>query len=484
MPPASASPVPPRLSPDASSTSAAPERRRSSPPHGTYVIHDPATDERVGVISAADEGACRDTVVRAVAASASWARTPATERAELLRRWAAALRDHVDEIARMLTRETGALPSDARSQVEAGVDAIERYAVLGPLQRTRRPVGALDDGEAIERVPRGVVAVLLPWRDPVALACAQVAASLAAGNVVVVKPSGRAPFAVEQAIRRLPAPPAVVSLLHGGAETGAWLASDLDVGMVLHSGSVEAGRMVAGACAKRLSAAITERGDTGAVIVDRDVDPAAAAAYAATAAFSHSGQLCGSIERVLVHRSRYDRFRAALLARIAPLGDGPGRSRGALAPLIDARQRATVHGQVMAAVAEGAQLVTGGTLPSGAGCFYPPTVLERVRPEMAVWSQKTFGPVAALMPFDEFDEAIALAAENAQRGALTVLTANATNAELATRELDAGAIDPNPFKGGASGVALDRLRRPGTGLGFGTELLDELTRWRVTRRRG
>lgn len=481
MPPAPASPVPPRF--DAPPISDVPERPRPSSDRRTFVIRDPATDERLGEITAADENDCREAVARAVTAGPGWARTPARERSLVLRRWADSLREHADDLARLLTRETGALVSDAHAQVEAGVEAIERFAVLGPLHRDRRPVGDADDGEAIERVPRGVVAVLLPWRDPVALACAQLAACLVSGNTVVVKPSGRAPFSVERAVRQLMVPPNVVCLVHGGAETGACLTSDLDVGMVLHTGSVETGRTVATACAQRLSAAIIERGGKGAVVVDRDIDPEAAAAYAATAAFSHTGQLCGSVDRLLVHRAIYERFTSALLARIERLEQGPGGNpTTTLAPLIDARQRATVHGQVTAAVADGAHLMTGGQLPHGPGCFYPPTLLDRVRPTMAVWSQKTFGPVAALMPFDEFDEALVLASDNSLRGAVTVLTTDTGNSERSAHELDVGAIDPDPFAGGASGVATERLRRPGTGLGYGSELLDELTRWRVVRR--
>ncbi len=485
MPPASASPVPPRFVPDAApnpDTSAPP---RATPDRRTFVICDPATDEQLGSISAADEGECRDAVARALAAGPGWARTSSNDRATVLRRWAASLREDTGDLALLLSRETGALLSDAHAQVEAGAEAIERYAVLGPLHRGRRSVGNADDGEAIERVPRGVVAVLLPWRDPVALACAQVAACLVTGNTVVVKPSGRAPFAVERAVQRLEAPPNVVCLVHGGAETGACLTSDLDVGMVLHTGSVETGRSVASACATRLSAAIIERGGKGAVVVDRDVDPEAAAAYAATAAFSHAGQLCGSVDRLLVHRANFDRFGAALVTRIERLRMGRGTEpTTTLAPLIDARQRATVHGQVTAAVAEGAYLMTGGQLPHGPGCFYPPTLLHRVRPTMAIWSQKTFGPVAAMMPFDEFDDALAMASESALRGAVTVLSTDRANSDRSAHELDVGAIDPDPFAGGASGIATERLRRPGTGLGYGSELLDELTRWRVVRRPG
>lgn len=484
MPHVPASSVPPRRAPDAEPTSDAPHLGRAAPQQRTYALYDPATDAPLGTITATDERDVRDAVGRAAEVAPAWAATPVVRRSSLLRAWASALRADTADLAASITAETGALLEDARAQVEAAVDAIERYAVLGTLHRDRLRVGE-DDDEVVERVPRGVVAVLLPWRDPVALACAQVAACLVSGNSVVVKPSGRAPFSVERAIRLIAAPPDVVVLVHGGAETGIALTGADEVDMVLHTGSVEAGQAVATACATRLSSALVERGGKGAVIVDGDADPQASADFAAAMAFSHGGQLCGSIDRLLVHSAVHDRFVAALLALAAEVRPGPGVDpESTLGPLIDARQRATVHGQVTAALADGARLRTGGTLPHGPGSFYPPTVLDDVRPTMAVWSQKTFGPVAAVMPFDHFGEALRVAADGGLRGALCLFTADHERRERAARELDGVAID-----GDRGGVltrrdVTDRLRRPATGLGHGTELLDELTRWQVAHGRG
>jgi acyl-CoA reductase-like NAD-dependent aldehyde dehydrogenase len=458
-----------------------PREHQSEPSqHRTYSISDAATDELLGAVVATDDDGVRDAVGQAFAAGPRWSRTPASERAEVLRGWAAALRRQAGEIALSLTRETGALLGDAHAQLDAGIAAIERYAVLGQTHRDHRPLG---DAEAIERSPRGVLAVLLPWRDPVALACAQLAACLTTGNTVVVKPSGRAPLSVERAVRLLPAPEGVITLVHGGAETGACLVSHLDVGMVVHTGSVETGQAVAASCAPRLRAAIVERGGKGAVVVDRGVEPTVAAAYAAAAAFSHAGQLCGSVDRLLVHRTVYERFVVALLARAERLRPGAGVDRAStLAPLVDRRQRAAVHGQVTAAIAEGSHLLTGGTVPPGPGCLYPATVLDRVRPTMAVWSQKTFGPVAALAPFDDLDDALRTASDGGLRGAITLLTDDPHHADRAEREHAIGALAPGALVPGPAGAAVERLRRPGTGLGYGPELIDELTRWQVTRR--
>lgn len=484
MPHVPASSVRPRPAPDAKPTPDAPHPRRTAPEPRTHALYDPATDAPLGTVTATSDRGVRDAVERAAEVGPEWAATPVVRRSSLLRAWASALRTDTAGLAASITAETGALLGDAQAQVEAGIDAIERYAVLGTLHRDRLAVG--DDGDdLVERVPRGVVAVLLPWRDPVALACAQVAACLVSGNAVVVKPSGRAPFSVERAIRLIEAPPDVVALLHGGAETGIALTGADEIDMVLHTGSVETGQAVAAACATRLGSALVERGGKGAVIVDRDADAEASADFAAAMAFSHGGQLCGSIDRLLVHSAVHDRFVDALLAHAERLLCGPGTDPEAtLGPLIDARQRATVHGQVTAALADGARLRIGGALPHGPGSFYPPTVLDDVRPTMAVWSQKTFGPVAAVMPFDHFGEALNVASDGGLRGAFSLFTGDPERRERAARELDGVAID-----GDRGGVltprdVTDRLRRPATGLGHGTELLDELTCWQIARRPG
>lgn len=481
MPDVPASSASPRPAPDAIPASDAPHLRHAAPERRAYPIFDPATDESLGTVTATDDAGVRDAVSRSVEAGPAWASTPVTRRSSVLRAWAAALRDDTAGLAAWITAETGSLRNDARAQVEAGIDAIERYAVLGTLHRDR----LADGDESAERAPRGVVAVLLPWRDPVALACAQIAACLASGNTAVVKPSGRAPLSVERAVCCLAAPPYVVTLLHGGAETGSALTAADEVDMVLHTGSVETGRAIAATCASRLSSALVERGGKGTVIVDRDADLDAAAEFAAAMAFSHAGQLCGSIDRLLVHRALHDRFVGALVTRAEQMLPGPGDDPDStLGPLIDTRQRAAVHGQVTAAVAEGARLRTGGSLPHGRGSFYPPTVLDAVRPTMALWSQKTFGPVAAVMPFDRFGEALRVAADGGLRGASSLFTRDAERRERAAQQLDGVAID-----GDRGGVltprdATDRLRRPATGLGHGTELLDELTRWQATHRPG
>jgi acyl-CoA reductase-like NAD-dependent aldehyde dehydrogenase len=447
------------------------------------LVDDPATGERVGEVRVADETEIRRAVAAAVRASRAWADTPAAERAETLKAWSRRLRDHIDELARLVTREMGKPYSEACDGVEAGIAAIEQYAELGPMHRGRRLAGAPHAEDSMERHPYGVAAVLLPWNDPVALACAQLAACLVTGNTVVVKPSERAPLAVERAVALLERPAGVVELIHGDGEVGAALVADDRLGVVLHTGSVETGREIARVCAERLGKSIVELGGKDPLIVDRDVDPDWAAGQAAVGAFANAGQLCVGVERIIVHREVYEPFVDALVRRAQELRMGPGMDpETAIGPLVDARHREAVHQHVVSAIEGGARVLTGGEIPAGDGCFYPPTVLDRVTRSMAVWRDETFGPVAPVMMVGDFDEALAVASDTDYGLAATVLTSDEANARRAARELDAGTVKINAVFGGAPGGAAEPRRRSGLGLGYGPELLDEVTSWKVVHR--
>lgn len=447
------------------------------------VIQDPASGEAVGQVAIADEPRIRAAVAAAQRAGRGWADTPAAERAAVLKAWARRLRTDVEALAHLVTREMGKPLDDARGGVEAGIEAIEQYAELGPVHRGRRLAGAVDAEDTMERHPYGVAAVLLPWNDPVALTCAQLAACLVTGNTVVVKPSERAPLAASRAVAALEAPDGVVELLHGDGEVGAALVGDDRLALVLHTGSVDAGREIAGVCAGRLGKAIVELGGKDALVVDRDVDPDWAAGQATVGAFANAGQLCVGVERIIVHREVADPFVEALVRRATELPVGPGVDPATkMGPLVDARHRDAVHRQVVAAVEGGARVLTGGEIPDGDGCFYPPTVLDHVTRSMAVWRDETFGPVAPVMMADDFDEALELAADTDYGLAATVLTADEQHARRAARELDVGTLKINAVFGGAPGGAAEPRRNSGLGLGYGPELLDEVTGWKVIHR--
>ncbi|NIH84774.1 aldehyde dehydrogenase family protein [Amycolatopsis granulosa] len=439
---------------------------------GTLEVHDPASGELVGRVTAATEQEVAGAVRAAREAFAAWARTPAAERAEALKAAAKELRERADELAEMNTRETGKLPDDARGGVLAGAGTLEQYAELGPAHRGRSLQGGWGATDLMVPGPRGVVVALTPWNDPVAVACGLLGAALATGNVVVHKPSERCPH-VGRMLSELIArhlPPDVLQCLDGDGSVGAWLAECDGVDVIAHVGSTATGRSVATAAARTGAKVLLENGGNDALIVDADVDPRWAASQAALGAFANAGQICVSVERIYVHREIAREFLAALAeeARKRP-------TEVPMGPLVDERQRAHVHDHVRDAVERGAEALAGGTMPDGPGAYYPATVLAGCTRQMRVMTEETFGPVAPVQVVGDFDEALTEAADDRYGLTATVLTNSMAHAQRAWRELPVGTVKVNDVFGGAPAGAAQPRNASGEGFGYGPELLDEMT---------
>ena len=336
-------------------------------------VLDPATGEAVGRIPAGSPEAVDAAVRAARAAQPAWARTAPADRAAALKEAARRLRAHAEELAALQTREGGKPLGDSLGGVEAGIGAIEQYAELGPLHRGRSLQGGWEAADLMVHEPRGVVALLVPWNDPIAIACGQIAAALVTGNAVVYKPSEKTPLSGARLVELLDLG-AVLALLHGDARAGRPLAAHPGVDLVIHTGTVQTGREVMAACVDRVGKALVELGGKDAMIVDAGVDPEWAAGQAATGAFANAGQICTSVERIYVHRDVAEPFVAALTRRAEALTVGPGTDPGTdMGPLIDAAQRDWVHDQVEDACRNGAELRTGKADPAlwhrlGAAC--------------------------------------------------------------------------------------------------------------------
>jgi succinate-semialdehyde dehydrogenase/glutarate-semialdehyde dehydrogenase len=443
-------------------------------------VLDPATGEAIGRIPAGSTEAAHTAVCAARDAFAAWARTDPAERAAILKAGARALRAHARELTELQTRENGKPLADSAGGVEAGIAAIEQYAELGPLHRGRSLQGSWDATDLMVHEPRGVVALIVPWNDPVAMACGQIAGALVTGNAVVFKPSEKTPLTGARIVELLDVPGGVLQVLHGDARSGRPLAAHECVDLVVHTGSVQTGREVARACAGRLGKALLELGGKDALIVDSGVDPEWAADQAALGAFANAGQICTSVERIYVHEDVAEPFLAALTRRAQTLRVGSGMDPDTeMGPLIDDEQRMWVHRHVQDAVSDGARLLAGGELPDGPGCFYPPTVLVGPSADAPVLREETFGPVAAVRVVRSFDVALAEAATGEFGLAATVLTPSQANAQRAWRELPVGTVKVNAVFGGAPGGAAEPGRHSGMGFGYGPELLDEMTHTKV-----
>jgi succinate-semialdehyde dehydrogenase/glutarate-semialdehyde dehydrogenase len=392
------------------------------------------------------------------------------------------LRDQVEDIAVLQSREGGKPLGDSRGGVEAGIGTLEQYAELGPLHRGRSLQGGWSATDAMVWEPRGVAVVLTPWNDPVAIALQGIAAALAVGNTVVFKPSERTPLCAERVARVVAdeLPPGVLQIVHGDGRTGRLLVASSDVDVVYHVGSSATGREIRRACAQTGAHAICENGGKDACVVDAGVDPAWAAQQVALGAFANAGQICVAVERVYVHEDVAGPFVDALVAearqRRTGRWDDPDTTMG---PLVDTRQREVVDAHVRAAVEAGATVLVGGEVPDGPGAFYPATVVTGCTDDMALMREETFGPVAAVRVVGSFDEALAAAAQSSYGLAGTVLTPDIEHAQRAIRELPVGTVKVNAVFGGAPGGSATPGRGSGQGFGYGPELLDEMSRCKV-----
>src|SRR2546421_4097847 len=444
-------------------------------------VDDPADGSRVVEVPVATKEAVVAAVAAARAAFPGWAATAPGERGAALARAADAVAARADELARITTREMGKPLDDARGGVAAGIDTLRQYAQLGPAHRGRSLAGNHDATDLMVHEPRGVVAVLTPWNDPVAVACGLIGAALVTGNTVVTKPSERTPGtgALLAELIAEQVPDGVLQHLTGDGAVGAQLVEQA-VDVVAHVGSTATGRHIAAVCARTGAKAVLENGGSDPLIVDADVDPAWAAEQAATGAFANAGQICVAVERIYVHRDLADEFLRHLVARAEALRTGPGTDPGTqLGPLVDRRLRDAVHAQVSAAVAAGARLLCGGLVPPGPGAFYPATVLRDCTDEMAVMREETFGPVAPVAVIGSFDEGLRRAAASPYGLAATVLTGSMAHAQRAWRELPVGTVKINEVFGGAPAGAAHPRGTSGQGYGYGPELLDDLTATKV-----
>ncbi|GAA2518402.1 aldehyde dehydrogenase family protein [Pilimelia columellifera subsp. columellifera] len=442
-----------------------------------FHVCDPANGGTVTHVPQATQSDVAAAVKTARSVEDSWAFVTAGERATMLHAVADRIAAQLEPLAAATTAEMGRPLASSRDSVRAAVATVRQYAELGPLHRGRSLMGRTDALDLMLHRPRGVVAAITPWNDPVAVACGLLAAAVVTGNVVVHKPSERTP-GVGYLLTRCFAeelPEGVISLVNGGPAVGAALAGAA-VDVVAHVGATRTGRAIAAACAATGAKALLENGGSDPLIVDSGVDPRWAAEQAAVGAFANAGQICTAVERVYVHEAISDAFVVALLEQAGRLRMGPGTDpTTTLGPLVDVAHRDAVHAQVAASVRAGASVRCGGVAPDGPGAYYPATVLTDCTDQMAVVHEETFGPVAPVMVVRSFAEALSRAGGSPYGLAATVLTPSMGHAQQAVYELPVGTVKINAVFGGAPGGAAQPRRGSGQGFGYGPELLDELT---------
>jgi betaine-aldehyde dehydrogenase len=440
----------------------------------------PATGEVLGVVSLADAADVDRAVRAAHAAQPAWAATPGPERGDRLRAIARALREHREELARLDARNSGNVIAGMRRDVDWAAESLDYFAGLIPeIKGEVLPTDASALAYTV-REPFGVVAKINPYNHPVRFAAEKLAAPLAAGNTVVVKPPEQAPLSSLVLGRLLQdiLPPGVVNIVTGdGPTTGAAVVRHPLVRRIALIGSVEAGRAVMRAASDGLKTVTLELGGKNPLILFPDVDPEEAAEAAIAAMnLNRAGQSCSSTSRIFVHRSLHDAFVTALIARVRSMRLGlPEAEDSQVGCLISREQYDKVLGYIEAGKREGARLLLGGGKPEHPslqrGFFLQPTVFDGVQQTMTIAREEIFGPVMSILTWDDEDEMVR-AVNNVIYGlSAAIYTRDYAAAHRLARRLEAGYIWVNIPGGHALGAPYGGIKQSGIGR---EECLDEL----------
>ena len=381
-------------------------------------------------------------IERAHDAFRDWRAIAPGERARLLRAFAAVVDAHNEELARLEVENSGHTIGNARWEAGNVRDCLNYYSAA-PERLFGRQIPVAGGVDVTFREPLGVVGIIVPWNFPMPIAGWGFAPALAAGNTVVLKPAEITPLtAMRIAELALEAgiPEGVFTVLPGqGSVVGQRFVTNPLVRKVCFTGSTEVGKQIMAGCADQVKRVTLELGGKSANVVFADADIAKAAATAPYAVFDNAGQDCCARSRILVERSAYDEFVGRLETAVQRMKVvDPGQDDSEMGPMVSARQRDSVQAYI-----DGASIAFQGSAPGGDGYWLPPTVVESASTDEAVWREEVFGPVVAVMAFDDEDHAVALANDTEYGLSGSIYTRDLGRALRVSRAVESGNLSVN-----------------------------------------
>ena len=435
-------------------------------------VINPATEQVVTEIESLDVEATDAAIARARAAFPAWREIAPGDRARLLRRFAEAVDADREHLAQLEVANSGHTISNARWEAGNARDVIAYYSAT-PERLIGQQIPVAGGLDVTFHEPLGVVGVIVPWNFPMPIASWGFAPALAAGNTVVLKPAELTPLtAIRIAELALDAgiPPDVFQVLPGkGSVVGQRFVDHADVAKIVFTGSTDVGRQIMAGCAQHIKPVTLELGGKSANVVFADADLEAAAAGAPYAAFDNAGQDCCARSRILVERGAYDRFMELFEAAVSGVVvTEPADEKAEMGPLISAGQRERVAAYVSDNVA------FRGSAPDGAGFWFPPTVLTPTDPADRVLREEIFGPVVAVVPFDDEADAVRIANDSEFGLSGSIWTRDVGRAIRVSRAIESGNLSVNsnssvrywtPF-GGFKSSGLGRELGPDAPLAF------------------